>query len=190
MSDNTLILKSIRGFSNYKAGSDGVIYSEHVLKDGTRKLRALKPGTFQNTGGYHSIALSKGGKVFTKRVHVLVCTAFHGKKPKGLEASHFDDDNCNNIPENLLWETRKLNMARRAANTLKATGRRHKRGLFTEDDVKNIKGLFAQGIPTKDIARLYKVSSAVIRQMRTGLTYAYDLKVVQERHGGPDDLVV
>lgn len=41
------------------------------------------------------------------RVHQVVCTAFHGTKPReDMVVDHIDTNRCNNRPENLRWVTR------------------------------------------------------------------------------------
>lgn len=44
------------------------------------------------------------------KMHRLVCEAFHGPCPSGMETLHLDDDGLNNRPENLCWGTRKDNL--------------------------------------------------------------------------------
>jgi hypothetical protein len=44
------------------------------------------------------------------KVHQLVCEAFHGPCPAGLETLHEDENGLNNRPENLRWGTRKENL--------------------------------------------------------------------------------
>ena len=60
--------------------------------------------------GYYSVVLCKNGKAKTKRVHVLVCSAFHGPKPIGMEVLHLDGTRTNNRADNLKWGTRSENM--------------------------------------------------------------------------------
>jgi hypothetical protein len=46
-----------------------------------------------------------------RKVHHLVCEAFHGPRPPGLHALHNDDDEHNNRADNLRWGTYAENMA-------------------------------------------------------------------------------
>jgi hypothetical protein len=39
------------------------------------------------------------------RVHVLVCTAWHGTRPEGLVCRHLDGNPTNSVPSNLAWGT-------------------------------------------------------------------------------------
>ena len=171
---NDLILKRIVGFPNYKAGSDGNIYSDHLLKDGTHKLKALKPG-WTSFGGYANVDLSKNGKLVTKRVHVLICTAFHGPRPYKMDAGHMDDDRKNNTPENLKWMTRAENAEIKVALSVARTGKRPN-ACFTESQVAEIRILIAAGETNGDIATKYNVNSSVIKKLRIGRTYAKPLR--------------
>lgn len=45
----------------------------------------------------------------TYRISPLVCEAFNGPRPKGMVASHQDENSLNNKASNLKWATRKEN---------------------------------------------------------------------------------
>lgn len=46
----------------------------------------------------------------TRKAHRLICEAFHGPCPNGMECIHIDEDASNNKPTNLKWGTHKENM--------------------------------------------------------------------------------
>lgn len=53
-----------------------------------------------------------GGRQSPRKVHQLVCEAFHGSKPfESAVVIHIDEDAHNNRPENLLWGTQKENLS-------------------------------------------------------------------------------
>ena len=53
-----------------------------------------------------------GGRQSPRKVHQLVCEAFHGPKPfPDAVVIHRDEDAHNNRPENLLWGTQKENLS-------------------------------------------------------------------------------
>ncbi len=57
---------------------------------------------------YYNIVLPKGR---TRKVHQLVCEAFHGPKPfPRAVVIHLDENGLNNRPENLKWGTQKENL--------------------------------------------------------------------------------
>lgn len=54
---------------------------------------------------------SKPAKQRPRKVHQLVCEAFHGPAPfSGAVVIHLDEDAHNNRPENLKWGTQKENL--------------------------------------------------------------------------------
>lgn len=57
---------------------------------------------------YHRMQLTFRRKTY--RLHRLVAEAFLGPCPKGLDVSHKDEDATNNIPDNLEYVTRKVNL--------------------------------------------------------------------------------
>lgn len=74
------------------------------------RVRRIAPGQGTRTGirrpqmtttGYHSLMLSKGGKVSGVRVHRVVVEAFIGPIPAGLCVNHRDGDKLNNRLDNL-----------------------------------------------------------------------------------------
>jgi hypothetical protein len=61
--------------------------------------------------GYPLVWLSKENKCKKKRVHRLVCEAFHGPKPSSKhEVNHIDGIKTNCISTNLEWLTRRDNV--------------------------------------------------------------------------------
>ncbi|NOD65778.1 HNH endonuclease signature motif containing protein [Ruegeria sp. HKCCD6109] len=63
---------------------------------------------------YYNIMLRRygeGNRQAPRKVHQLVCEAFHGPKPfEGAVVIHKDENALNNRPENLRWGTQKENM--------------------------------------------------------------------------------
>lgn len=54
---------------------------------------------------------TKVAKQRPRKVHQLVCEAFHGPKPfPEAVVIHLDEDALNNRPENLKWGTQKENL--------------------------------------------------------------------------------
>lgn len=61
--------------------------------------------------GYLKVHLSAGGGTAakTRSVHSLVCEAFHGIRPAGMEVRHIDGTRTNNEASNLEWGTHSEN---------------------------------------------------------------------------------
>lgn len=60
--------------------------------------------------GYERVVLFKGGQKRHFRVSRLVCEAFHGSCPEGMECLHINGDKSDNRAENLKWGTHLENM--------------------------------------------------------------------------------
>lgn len=67
------------------------------------KGRVLKPGTDKD--GYRTVALSRGGKATTRRIHRLVLSAFVGPCPTGQEVRHLNGVPGDNRLSNLAYGT-------------------------------------------------------------------------------------
>lgn len=135
-------------------------------------------------------------------VHKVVCEAFHGAKPEGLQARHLNGNRDDNSASNLKWGTPKENgkdMVRHGNSRLgkkhspetiaKLTGRalseKHKRKLselrkgqpsnnraLCDEDVLEIRALLAEGEPHSKIAYVYGVSRGTISHIAQGRSYA------------------
>lgn len=66
--------------------------------------------------GYPAVNLCVNGSHHRRPIHILVCEAWHGPCPEGLECRHLDDDKDNATPANLRWGTRSENMHDRIRN--------------------------------------------------------------------------
>ena len=65
---------------------------------------ALRPRV--GTRGYRQCGLiGDDGKHTTHSLHTLVCEAFHGKRPDGMQTNHIDLNRLNNRANNLEWVT-------------------------------------------------------------------------------------
>ena len=98
--------KPIPGFDGYEASTLGRIRSaDRKLSDGRHAGSVvLRPTT--DAKGYQRVTLSISGRPKTMQVHVLVCLAFHGPRPRGKEVRHLDGVKHNCQPWNLAWGTK------------------------------------------------------------------------------------
>lgn len=112
--------QSIPGFLGYQASSLGRIRSvDRTLSDGRTAGGVVLTAT-EDPKGYLRVTLSIGGKPATRPVHVLVCLAFHGRRPRGQEALHQNGIKSDCSSSNLTWGTRSKN------ELDKASHRRHR----------------------------------------------------------------
>jgi len=112
--------------------------------------------------GYLIVSMRKvdGGRCISELVHCLVCEAFHGARPDGMEVRHLDGDKSNNQAVNLMWGTRVENYhddVERGTRRLK----------LDDNDVKMIRAL--QGsVSSGVIARKFGVSPSMVLQIWSG----------------------
>jgi hypothetical protein len=78
-----------------------------MTASGVHGGRIFRPRT--DRYGYLQVRLSRDGKGVPRTVHQLVCEAWHGPKPDGLQVRHLDGDQLNNTPGNLKWGTAEEN---------------------------------------------------------------------------------
>lgn len=102
LENKTVVWKKIPGYSRYLAGSDGT-------------LRNLKTGGISkggDAGRYLKVSVYKDGEStpHLEYLHILICTAFKGKRPKGTVVLHKDNDRTNVKPANLRWGTQSENI--------------------------------------------------------------------------------
>jgi hypothetical protein len=96
----------IPGFEGYEASTLGRIRSvDRVIGDGRRAGGMVLVAT-EDYAGYLRVTLRRSGKPVTKLVHQLVCSAFHGPRPRGKEVRHLDGVKVNCRPGNLAWGTK------------------------------------------------------------------------------------
>ncbi len=91
--------------SRMKSGGRGIIIDN--FQDCPQKAER----TDNYGGSYYAVSASLTPKSSRTRVHVLICTIFHGPRPgSGYEVNHIDGDRSNNRADNLEWVTHAENM--------------------------------------------------------------------------------
>jgi DNA-binding transcriptional regulator YiaG len=110
--------------------------------------------------GYRTLHLRlPGGKFRTTTVHRVVCEAFHGPCPPGMEVAHKNDvpDDCR--AGNLEWKTRSGNIRDR----LRTGAYGHK---LTLQKVREIRAQSA--MPRVELAKRYGVAPSTISRIQLG----------------------
>ena len=142
-----------------------------------RRIGASSPlATFINKiHKYPYVSLHDGPRRITRRVHQLVCFAFHGPPPSPKhEVAHWDGNALNNRPSNLRWATHQENKHDDDIR-LGATprGSRNGQATLTETDVKNIRALLDTGLSQENIGRLFGVSQTTVWQIKSGKKWGW-----------------
>lgn len=108
----------------YEVSNQGRVRSvNRVAKSRPGVTRAIKGKVLRprvSKGGYLVVWLYDDGNRREQPTSRLVCAAWHGPCPPGMECRHLDDDKSNNTPANLRWGTRSENAYDKVRN-----GRHH-----------------------------------------------------------------
>lgn len=144
---------ALTGMRGYWVSSLGRVWREETI---TKTIRSGRP--FANRkpaklitqsvdrAGYHSILATDQGKKKRILIHRMVCAAFNGMPPEGLNyAAHKDGTRNNNVPDNIRWTTQKDNMADKKTHGTHQCGVKHGMAKVTEDQVREIRRRCANG---------------------------------------------
>ena len=128
--------RAIPSFPVYEASSFGRIKRGLLV-------RKTPPGA----GGYLQLNLSVGGTIYHRSVHVLVCEAFHGLKPKWADlCAHNDGDILNNCEWNVRWATYAQNSADMVDHGTRLSGENHPRATVTREQVDEMRRQYAESM--------------------------------------------
>jgi DNA-binding XRE family transcriptional regulator len=142
----------------------GKILSSYMLKDGY----LVTTLSFTQDGQH------KNKKVLT---HVLVAEAFIGKRPDGMDINHINGIKMDNRLWNLEYVSRSDNMKKAIAlglfePTLKRRpGASNERAKLSDDDVSEMKMLYADGITQQELADMYGIARETVGQVVRGEKY-------------------
>ena len=145
--------RGIAGFPGYRVGSDGSVWSSWFRKplmNGKRggsvsvsggRWRRLTPTLEKRQGRtrHYHIMLKGHGRCRSFYIHSLVLRAFVGDRAARQECRHVDGVPKNNRLQNLIWGTRKQNVADQFAHGAFAVGIRHGNAKLTDRQVRMIR---------------------------------------------------
>jgi len=119
--------------------------------------------TWPGTNGYLKFTATVNDRRTNQRVHIVVCTAFHGPRPTPRhDVRHLNGINTDNRAENLCWGTKTDNAADRDRHGHTARGSRGGNSKLTEDQVREIRAIRATGTTLQVIADQYGVDKSLI----------------------------
>ncbi len=137
----------------------------------------LKP--CPDSGGYMFITHCSGSRATQKRrrVHIIVCTVFHGHRPfLGAVAAHRDGDKSNNSAANLRWTTHAENNGPdKDLQGRTARGGRNASAKLTEDDVRELRRDWSEGVwaTKKEAAAYFGVTDVLIGKVLRGEVWGW-----------------
>lgn len=121
------------------------------------------------------VNLTVGGKTVKRRVHRLVCEAWHGLPPtSGHHAAHLDGNSSNNRQWNLAWATPKENNADKRLHGTHQAGAKHPRAKLTPHQVEAIR---ESRLSSRALARAYGVSQSQVVRIKNGDRWAEPVPV-------------
>lgn len=153
--------REVPSLPGYYASPDGRVRSKHKI------LAAYVYRT-----GHLIVAPSVNGKQKPVTVHRMVCEAFHGPCPQGMECRHLDGDPSNNRSENLAWGTRLENQRDRLRHGSCNSGERNGRAQITADLAKAIYLAAKSGDAREQIAVRYGVTATQVGLIANGFRWS------------------
>ena len=137
-------LRAITESCEYFVTPDGRVFSTRSRAGDGRLRECLQ---FEDSDGYMQVTvwLERGVSV-TRKVHVLVATAFHGRPTGSLQVRHLDGDKRNNASRNLQWGTAAEN-----ADDREQHGRTHRR--HSKEQVRQAVAAYLGGVSKAKAAR-------------------------------------
>lgn len=136
-----------------------------------RRDGRLLNGCIYSTG-YRMAALhlTDGGRI-RKAYHTLVCEAFIGAKPSGLQVRHLNGDPLDNRLSNLAYGTCAENMADQYVHGTRIMGDTHPAAKLSYAKAREIRERRARGDSIRGMAREYGVHKKAIANLLRGKTW-------------------
>lgn len=164
-------MRRIPNFSRYSVDEDGHIYSTNYKNSG--KTKELSPAVSPD-GYLKTMLLGDDGKYHSVTVHLMVCTAFFGEKPKGMEINHKNGIKTDNRICNLEYCTRSVNLlhAFRLGLEKPLRGESNPCAKLTWDNVREIRAYVKSSnkrfYGRKELAKRFGVSESHIKDIVSG----------------------
>lgn len=150
--------RDVPSYPGYQASTLGRVRSRYAILRGARRKRT----------GHIYVCPSVAGRQAPEAVHRMVCEAFHGPCPPGMECRHDDGNSANNLPGNLLWGTRLENMRDKERHGTENIGERNGRAKLTTAQMQTLRQRGRNGASEFDLAQEYGVSVSHARNLIAG----------------------
>lgn len=154
----------VEGFEHYEISEEGYIRNTKHKKD--RKYNILH--------GYKYVSMKKDGKIYNKRVHILVAKAFIPNPNNLPVVAHIDHDRLNCHKSNLKWCSQQDNIKDMYSEGRGATGEKQGNSVLTTDIVIAIRREYSKGTITfQNLADKYNTSTAQISRIINNQIWKY-----------------
>lgn len=153
--------KDVEGYPGYKVSDHGRLFGKRG-----KVIRGAR-----DKDGYAIICVNtRTPQVKTLKIHRLITEAFIGPIPEGMHVNHKNGIKDDNRVENLEIVTPQENTLHgfrvlgRKMHNIRAKGERHHNSILTEDDVRQIRTLAANGVSAYRMfkERMFPVSIPVL----------------------------
>lgn len=151
--------------AKYSVSNLGRVKPNVVSRYSKNKAEYLKP--VPASRGYLFVSLYAEGRAKEAFIHRMVTIAFHGPPPSPRAyALHKDDCQTNNTADNLYWGTEADNHLDRRRNGKDLIGARNGLAKLSEDNVREIRALYAQGgITQRALAARYGIAESNVNSI-------------------------
>ena len=164
--------KAIPGFPGYHINKIGEVWS--CQKRGRRAAGFLKPAV--NSAGYLQIVLYKNSRRTHKKISILILETFVGRRPKGFEGCHKNDNKIDDRLKNLYWGTHSDNAKDAFRNGRRCTkGEHHAQVKLNVLQVKIIRYLanYPKEFTQKEISKMFGISLYTISDIKLRKTWKH-----------------
>ncbi|MBA1156926.1 HNH endonuclease [Microvirga mediterraneensis] len=159
-------LKGVLGCENvYAVSRDGKVF--RISTYGTKPKPIMKPCALREKRGYLIAHFSVDGVASDRSVHRMVWEAFNGPIPKGMQINHLNGIKTDNRLENLEICTpsknseHKFRVLNHPAPNNPNPGTRNGAAKLTEDQVRQIRRLSAEGMLQHEIGAMFGISQVM-----------------------------
>lgn len=168
MADETNITETeewrdVPGWPAYQASSLGRVR-------GPRRMLSCKAGPLGYA--YTSLSDRANGRRLKVFVHKIICAAFLGERPEGLQINHINNNRADNRIANLEYVTAKQNCQHRKVHGTFPTGENNGRARLTAEQVAEIRKRRASGEKLLPLSIEYGVHKNTIWWITSGKTWA------------------
>lgn len=160
--------RPVPSYPRYQAGADGSLIgpSGKILSGGL------------DTDGYRQVLIYRTGMSrVCRKIHGLICEAFHGPRPSPKHhAAHIDGDKLNNSASNLRWSTAKENIADKLTHgtVTRTLGEINGQAKLTAGQVSEIRSRYwCQQLTQRELAEEYGVKQPTISNIISRRTWSH-----------------
>jgi hypothetical protein len=163
-----VVYRDVADWPGYCVGDDGTVWSSRRCPEGMRRELKQK----RDDRGYRWVTLQDKPRKRMVKVGTLVLETFVGPRPDGEVVRHLNDNPADNHLVNLTYGTHADNAEDARRNGRLCEGESHGCSKYTEDQVREVRRLRAEGKTYGEIETATGVKRASVVQIATGRQWA------------------